>query len=164
MYGDAEAYKSDEKAMKMVFDAQEKSEKALEPLFETQWRRNELLYWSKRDATMWQNAMGATQWMRGSPYESSLCLPTVLQHVETRVPRLAMSLLANDPMWRAMPLKGRRAGFRPMMRRGAARSSRDMRTAIAQPAEWPTMNAGRMSSSPRRLAISQAYPSSDVFR
>ncbi len=103
-YGDAESYRDDEKALKLVFDAQEKSEKGLEPLFEDKWRRNELLYWSKQDPAMWQNAMGATQWQNGSPYDSSVFIPTVLQQVETRVPRLALSLLANDPMWRAMPL------------------------------------------------------------
>lgn len=102
-YGLAEDYQSDEKAAKLVFDFVEKAEQAWDPLFK-QWRRNELLYWSKLDADMWKNAMGASQWHSGSPYKSSLCLPLVLQQVETQVPKLATSLLANDPLFKALPL------------------------------------------------------------
>ena len=103
MFGHVEDYTSDEKALALVFDALEASEESLEPLFE-KWRRNELLYWSKRDATMWKNVMGATNWENGTPFESSLLLPTVLQQVESQVPRIALSLSANDPMVRAKPL------------------------------------------------------------
>ena len=102
-YGEAVDYETDEAAAKLVFDFVEKAEKAWEPLFK-QWRRNELLYWSKLDKTMWPNAMGASQWQGGSPYLSSICLPLVLQQVETQVPKLSTSLLANDPMWRAKAL------------------------------------------------------------
>ena len=59
MFGHVEDYTSDEKALALVFDALEASEESLEPLFE-KWRRNELLYWSKRDPAMWKNVMGAT--------------------------------------------------------------------------------------------------------
>ena len=103
-YGDGETYKDPKKAKEMVFEAQEKSEKALEPLYKTQWRRNELLYYGKHDAGMWESAMGATHWMQGSPYESHLFVPTVLQQVEMQTPKLALSLLANDPMVRALPV------------------------------------------------------------
>jgi hypothetical protein len=103
MYGDAEDYQSDEAAAKLVFDFVEKAEKALEPLHK-QWRRNEMLYWSRLDKDMWPKAMGASQWQSGSPYKSAICLPIVLQQVETQVPKLATSLLANDPMWRARAL------------------------------------------------------------
>jgi len=102
-YGEAVDYETDEAAAQLVFDFVEKAEKAWEPLHK-QWRRNELLYWSKLDKDMWPKAMGASQWQSGSPYKSAICLPIVLQQVETQVPKLATSLLANDPMWRAKAL------------------------------------------------------------
>ena len=102
--GNAVDYSKPEQALKLVFDFVEDSEQALSPLFEHQWRRNELLYWSRMDKTMWRNAMGATQWQNGSPFESSLFMPTVLQQVELLVPRLSSALLANNPMVRATPL------------------------------------------------------------
>jgi len=102
-YGESVDYESDDTAKTLVFDFVEKAEEAWKPLHE-QWRRNELLYWSKFDKAMWKDAMGASKWRSGSPYLSSVCLPLVLQQVETQVPKYTTSLLANDPLVRALPL------------------------------------------------------------
>lgn len=102
-YGEAADYETDDAAKALLFDFVEKAEEAWKPLHD-QWRRNELLYWSRFDKAMWKDAMGASQWKSGSPYLSSVCLPLVLQQVETQVPKLTTSLLANDPLFRAMPL------------------------------------------------------------
>ena len=102
-YGEAEDYRTPEKAAELVFDFTEASKEALKPLRDARWRRAYLYYFSVHDKTMFKNAMGATGWSDGSPYKSSLFLPTVLTQVETQTPKLVLSLLANDPMFVAKP-------------------------------------------------------------
>ena len=103
-YGTAEDYRTPEAAAKLVFEFVEASREALKPLRDERWRRAYLYYFSKHDKSAYKGAMGATQWTENQPYLSSLFMPEVLKQVETQVPKLVLSLLANNPMFVAKPL------------------------------------------------------------
>ena len=101
-WADEEVYKDKSdgyaRLAEAVFRANERSAEAFKPLREGLWPRCYSFYHSRHDLSMFGD--GVSEY----PYTSKVFVPTPCQQVETIAPRLAESLLENDPLVRATPM------------------------------------------------------------
>jgi hypothetical protein len=98
MFAPAKAYENPLELSKLVSGAFEYA-KRNRTKQEARWQANLKMYRMQHDLTRFKKPMA------GYPYESALKLPTVFYHVEGPTTQVCLSLLSNNPMVSAKPMR-----------------------------------------------------------